>query len=464
MVHQQRDKRRRKSSVREVREWYNQTQVQQAATHLVQASNQLVPPRKGFINLLAEQVYKTIKTYDAKLPKSQHITKPTSFKKAANSPHAQWFAAEEKEKDGMLQFQTWDRLDQKQLTSDIRRRALRCHHLYDIKRDQSAKNRVVVNGSKQHSDTYSDTTSPVAGQLLLRLFLTVTPFRQYKVRQLDLTNAYLHAPIQDVVFIYVPDGFPGAGEIARLNKAAYGTKQGARRFYDYTAKVFNHIGLVQCPNDPCLYRYLFSDHVCFVLQYVDDVLLAGDDTALDHLEKELAKYFQCKFTTPKDFLGLDLTITKPGDIRLSMSTFTSKMETVLSIHDPFPGVILTHGRTEKKVNRNDQHEPNEQYRSHVGSLNWLTMGLRYDMAFTTKELSRVLCAPTSLANQLVQRALVYAIRTKDAYLHFSHDKTQNYTPPKTRKKPTDTTDLYNTDHDTSDGITHVDDTNPKPDI
>ena len=169
-----------KSSVKEVREWYNQTQVQQAATHLVQASNQLAPPKKGFINILAEQVYKTIKTYDVKLPTSKHVKKPTSFKKAANSPYAQWFAAEEKEKDGMLQFQTWDRLDQQQLTSEIRRRALRCHHLYDIKRDQSAKNRVVANGSRQHSDTYSDTTSPVVGQLLLRLFLTVTAFRQYK--------------------------------------------------------------------------------------------------------------------------------------------------------------------------------------------------------------------------------------------------------------------------------------------
>jgi hypothetical protein len=37
---------------------------------------------------------------------------------------------------------------------------------------------------------------------------------------------------------------------------------------------------------------------------------------------------------------------------------------------------------------------------------------------------------------------------------------KSYTPPKTRKKPTDTTDCYNTDHNTSDGITHVDDNNP----
>ncbi len=230
-----------KSSVQEVREWYNRTQLSQATTHLIQATNTVVPTRKGYINALAEEIYTTIKTYNVKLP-NNHTHKPTSFKKASNLPVPQWFQAEEKEKDGMLKFKTWEYLNQKEITPEIRRQALHCHHMYDIKRDLSAKNRVVVNGSRQHQDTYTDTTSPVADQLLLRLFLAIAAFRTYHIVQLDLTNAYLHAPIQDVVFIYIPEGFPHAGEIARLRKAAYGTKQGARRFYDYTVKVLDQIG------------------------------------------------------------------------------------------------------------------------------------------------------------------------------------------------------------------------------
>ncbi len=225
-----------KSSVQEVRTWYNRTQLTNTSTHLIQAANSIVPTRKGYINALTEEVYHTIKTYNVKLPHT-NVPKPTSFKKTGNLPMSQWFQAEEKEKDGMLKFKTWEELDQKDITPEIRRKALRCHQLYDIKRGLSAKNRVVVNGSKQHQDTYTDTTSPVAGQLLVRLFLTITAFRQYDIIQLDLTNAYLHAPIQDVVYIYIPPRFPHAGDIARLRKAAYGTKQGARRFYDYTATV-----------------------------------------------------------------------------------------------------------------------------------------------------------------------------------------------------------------------------------
>ncbi len=111
-----------------------------------------------------------------------------------------------------MEFTMWEPLHSSQVTPEIQKRALRCHHIYDIKRDSSAKNRVVVNGSKQHADTYTDTTSPVASQLQLRIFLAVTAFRQYEMIQLDLTNAYLHAPIVVVVYItIIPEGFEGQG-------------------------------------------------------------------------------------------------------------------------------------------------------------------------------------------------------------------------------------------------------------
>ena len=236
-----------KSSVKEVRQWYNRTNLRQAA-------NSIAATRKGFINSLAETTYHTITNYDVKLP--AHASKPTSYKKAGNSTFPQWFRAEEKEKQGFLEFTAWEPLQPSQITPEIRRRALRCHHIYDIKRDSSAKNRVVVNGSRQHADTYTDTTSPVASQLQLRIFLAVTAYRRYDMTQLDLTNAYLHAPIVDVVYIIIPEGFEGQGQIARLRKAAYGTKQGARRFYDHTALTLAKIGLKQCPNEPCLFRYL----------------------------------------------------------------------------------------------------------------------------------------------------------------------------------------------------------------
>jgi hypothetical protein len=159
--------------------------------------------------------------------------------------------------------------------------------------------------------------------------------------------------------------------VALLQKSAYGTKQGARRFYDFTIQVFKQIGLQTCPTDPCLFRYLYEDLVCFLLQYVDDVLISGELQAITQIQKEMKRYMQCKFDKPKNFLGLALlTYTRarlpypwrsPSRPKLNMSS-TSKT--------PIFGEVLTPGRTDKKINRTDEHEPNDNYRSYVGTLNW----------------------------------------------------------------------------------------------
>ena len=59
-------------------------------------------------------------------------------------------------------------------------------------------------------------------------------------------------------------------------------------------------------------------------------------------------------------------------------------------------------------------EPNDKYRSKVGILNWLTMGIRLDLVYITKELSRVLAEPTKIANELVERAIEYTVKSKHA--------------------------------------------------
>ena len=421
------------STVREVRKWYNKTQ-------LTQAVNSIVPSRSSFVNDLAYEAYKQIKIYDVQLSNPLKQKAPTSYKQAGNR-ETQWFSAEDKEKDGIIDFTTWRRLNQSTVTPEMRRKALRAHHLYNIKREGSAKNRVVANGSRQHPDTYSDTTSPVSSQLMLRLLLVFIAYRNYYTVQMDLTNAYLHAAIKDVVFIVIPEGFPGADEIALLEKGLYGTKQGSRRFYDHTDEVFKSIGLKPCPSEPCLYRYLDENGACFILLYVDDALITGNKTTVQTVESNIAKHFKCKFNPPQDFLGLDITTNIPGTTTISMTTFTTKMLNAMSV-TPWPYPVITPGRTDIKIIRGENLESNDTYRSKVGSLNWLTMGLRMDLVFTTKELSRVLTEPTKEANQILARTLQYVEQTKHARLEFQRDTMLHYQPPKTRKKPNDLVNPY----------------------
>jgi hypothetical protein len=123
-------------------------------TQLTQAVNNNTPSHTSYVNDIAYEAYKQKNIYDVKLSNPLDQTAPTSYKQAGNH-EPQWFSAEDKEKDGIIDFTTWRKLNQNTITPEIRHKTLRAHHLYNIKREGTAKNRVVANGSRQHPDTYS---------------------------------------------------------------------------------------------------------------------------------------------------------------------------------------------------------------------------------------------------------------------------------------------------------------------
>ena len=61
---------------------------------------------------------------------------------------------------GILDHESWQEIKQPLVTADMRKKALRAHHIYDLKRSMDAKNRVVVDGRRQHETAYSETYSP----------------------------------------------------------------------------------------------------------------------------------------------------------------------------------------------------------------------------------------------------------------------------------------------------------------
>jgi hypothetical protein len=91
----------------------------------------------------------------------------------------------------------------------------------------------------------------------------------------------------------------------------------------------------QCTIEPCLFRFNPSkDEECFLLQYVDDSLIAGTQEAIRQLQHKLNKQFKCKFQK---------------NITLSMHTFTDKLQQAFDLKDNAWNGLQTPGRTDKKI-------------------------------------------------------------------------------------------------------------------
>jgi hypothetical protein len=97
-----------------------------------------------------------------------------------------------------------------------------------------------------------------------------------------------------------------------------------------------------------------------------------------------------------------------------MQTYTEKVKENFQLHNTNP--VLTPGRTDRKIIRDQDPIPDSTYRSKVGPLMWATMGIRYDILYAVKELSRVLQEPTKIPQEILQRTLTYMTQTKEAHL------------------------------------------------
>ena len=179
--------------------------------------------------------------------------------------------------------------------------------------DIELRMRLVVQGYFQDSSSidadsiYASTPSLVT----LRLLLVMALARSWEISPADISAAFLHASIEEPVFVWPPSEYYSEGNcLWRLNRAMYGLRQSPKLWQEHFATVISKLGFRRCKSDSNLYCH--KSRSLYVLAYIDDLLIVGDAKLkkefIDALSKELLMKIigELKPNTEHSFLGRKL--------------------------------------------------------------------------------------------------------------------------------------------------------------
>ena len=334
---------------------------------------------------------------------------PKSVAEALSSPG--WKTAMEDELWALEKNQTWDLVP-----LPAGKNAIGCKWVFSVKVNPDGsvarlKARLVAKGYAQiYGVDYGDTFSPVAKMTSVRLLLSLAASSRWPLFQLDVKNAFLHGDLHEEVYMEQPPGFVAQGEsghVCRLKKSLYGLKQSPRAWFGRFTEVVLQFGLTRCHGDHSMFYRVSNAGRIFLVVYVDDIVITGDDFAgIDELKLYLKQQFETKdLGRLRYFLGIEVATAKRG-IHISQRKYALDLLAETGMLGAKPLDTPMEAGIKLMAEEGELLSDPERYGRLVGKLNYLTI-TRPDISFPVSVVSQFMSSPRIPHWDAVVRILRY---------------------------------------------------------
>ncbi|GAB2283344.1 hypothetical protein Dimus_039591 [Dionaea muscipula] len=164
---------------------------------------------------------------------------------------------------------------------------------------ETYKARLVAKGFTQKEGIdYEETFSPVAMLKSIRILLSIVAHLDYEIWQMEVRTAFLNGNLEESIYMVQPEGFIKRGQknlLCKLKKSIYGLKQASRSWNIRFDQAIKSFGFDQSPDESYVYFRHSDKVVVFLIFFVDDILLIGNDVnALSSVKVWLSSQFDMK--------------------------------------------------------------------------------------------------------------------------------------------------------------------------
>ncbi|GKA26604.1 retrotransposon protein, putative, ty1-copia subclass [Tanacetum coccineum] len=210
------------------------------------------------------------------------LGEPANYKAALLDPESdKWLNAMNVEMQSMKDNEVWELVDLPPNGKTVGHK-----WLFKKKTDMDGavhtyKARLVAKGFTQTLGIdYEETFSPVADIRAIRILIAIAAFYDYEIWQIDVKTAFLNGYLNEEVYMEQPEGFVSQkypNRVCKLKRSIYGLKQASRQWNKRFDDEIKKFGFNQNRDEPCVYVKASGSYVTFLILYVDDILIMGNN-------------------------------------------------------------------------------------------------------------------------------------------------------------------------------------------
>ena len=327
-----------------------------------------------------------------------------------------WLQAIEEETKALNHMGTWEPADHAEHAP------LPTHVVLKVKRNADGtierfKSRIVAGGNHQvYGYDYMETYAPVVDFSVVRLFLYMMLVYNLVAVQLDVKTAFLNGELEEAVWVMSPKGIPGhPSRLYRLRKALYGLKQAHLAWHRKLCSVLSEMNFSELKSAPCVFVKRLGDAVCYVLVYVDDLLLmSSSQSMLDKVVQNMCGRFETRVMEKLElFLGVELewsgSVSSRTGVRLSQKRYVMDILRRFGMTEAKPVSTPMVERFFETLDAEENKEvvQVELFQSIIGSLMYLALRTRPDILVAVVILARFSQSPTAYCHRAAKRILRY---------------------------------------------------------
>ncbi|MBW0460975.1 hypothetical protein O181_000690 [Austropuccinia psidii MF-1] len=323
---------------------------------------------------------------------SLNLSDPVSYRQAIRSGNSdQWLHSIKKQLHTMRKLNVWEIVPIPKHT-----KLVGTAWVFKTKRGEH-KAQLCAQGFSQICDIdFSKTFAPTGRLNSLCSLISFAASKNLKFEQLDIKSAFLNAPLEEDVFLSIPQGLDLDRQTLclKLHKAIYGLSQAPRAWYNCLLNWLATTGFKAAVSDPCVF-YQKDDCPIWIFVHLDDISIFGED--LDKFKKEIEQEFKTKLLGQANLL-LGIKIHHDADsIQLSQEHYVESILDLYGMYDcctVATPLIPNENLEAATENESEEFEKlNLNYRSAIGSLSYISMATRPDISYAMSALSQFLEKP-----------------------------------------------------------------------